>query len=1072
MTNKPKKVLILGSGGLSIGQAGEFDYSGSQAIKALKQEGIRTVLINPNIATIQTSQNLSDRVYFLPVTKDFVLKIIKKENPDGILISFGGQTALNCGVELFKEKILEQYDVKILGTPIESVIVTEDREAFSKFLKNINIKTPRSTAIDSFEKLDEIILKIGFPVIVRAAYALGGLGSGFCNNREELEDTIKKALANSNQVLIEESLKGWKEIEYEVMRDAFDNCITICNMENMYPLGIHTGESIVVAPSQTLTDREYHQLRKIAIHVIKALNIVGECNIQFAVDPKTCDYRVIEVNARLSRSSALASKATGYPLAYVAAKLSLGYKLKDITNPITKNTTAYFEPALDYIAVKFPRWDTDKFRTPKEFLKSSLELGSSMKSVGEVMAIGRTFEEALQKAIRMSKDSYLGLIQDDINFTDPIYELAHPSHQRIFAIAKEIKLGRSIEEIHTITAIDQWFLYKLKNIIDLDTELDNCTIDSIPDDLLRRMKVYGFSDKQIAKHLMGKASIENELLIRKKRISLKIVPVVKQIDTLAAEFPAQTNYLYLTYNGQESDLKNPDPAYIILGSGAYSIGSSVEFDWSCVTCVKTLRQAGYTTVVINYNPETVSTDYDESDRLYFEELSYERVMDIVEKENPKGVIVSFGGQIPNKLAMLLDKSCVPIMGTSVNEIDRAEERNKFSKLLDQLNVDQPPWIELSSIDKINNFATRVGYPVLIRPSYVLSGAAMHVAYNKNDLYDKLKKASKVSEEYPVVISKFIIDAKEIEMDCVAQNGDIIIYAISEHIENAGVHSGDSTLVTPAQKLFLETIRRIKKITHQIIKALNVTGPVNIQYLAKDNKISVIECNLRASRTLPFVSKVYKINFVELATKAIIGLPVSKVSTKAFDLDYLGVKAPQFSFTRLRGADPILGVEMTSTGEVACLGEELPEAFLKALLATGFKLPKEKTILLSTGNVELKSKFLPSVRKLSEMGYTLFGTEGTANFYELNGIKINILHWPLDSRKPNVLDFLQNRQIDIVINIPKNNEEQELNNDYLIRRTAVDYSIPLITNLQVSILLVEALSTTNIEELLIKAWDEY
>ncbi|MFX1534110.1 MAG: carbamoyl-phosphate synthase (glutamine-hydrolyzing) large subunit [Promethearchaeota archaeon] len=1067
MEKMPNNVLILGSGGLSIGQAGEFDYSGSQAIKALKEAGIRTILANPNIATIQTSANLADRLYFLPITPDFVEEIIIKEQPDGILLSFGGQTALNCGVALYEKGILAKYNVQVLGTPIEAIIATEDRKIFKEKLEEIGVKVPHSIAVTSLEEAFTAIEEIGFPVIIRAAYALGGLGSGFCNNLKELKERVMKAFSSSNQVLVEESLKGWKEVEYEVVRDSYGNCITVCNMENLDPLGIHTGESIVVAPSQTLNNREYHELRKIALQVIKHLGIVGECNIQYALDPESEDYRVIEVNARLSRSSALASKATGYPLAFVAAKLALGLSLNDIMNPVTKTTTAFFEPALDYVTVKIPRWDTEKFRN------ASKELGSGMKSVGEVMAIGRKFEEALQKAIRMSRDSYLGLIEDEIEFKDIDYELGHPSHERIFAVAQGLRRGRSIDEIHSLTAIDKWFLYKINNIIDLDKEIAQYSLDSIPIDFFRTLKQYGFSDKQIAKRIFKQASFHHELLVREKREALNIRPVIKQIDTLAAEFPAQTNYLYLTYNGQEDDITITDQALIVLGSGAYSIGSSVEFDWCCVACVKTLRQRGYPTVVINYNPETVSTDYDESDRLYFEELTYERVLDICQKENPKGVIISFGGQIPNKLAVPLNQANIPIMGTAVENIDRAENRQLFSKLLDELGVDQPAWKQLSSLEEIKSFASQVGYPVLLRPSYVLSGAAMRVAYNDKDLVEKLKEATKISPEYPVVISRFIINAKEIEMDAVAKNGELIVYAISEHIENAGVHSGDATLVTPAQKLFLETMRRIKKISRQLIKALNVTGPINIQFLAKDNKIKVIECNLRASRTFPFVSKVYKINFIELATCAILGENVEKVSTQAFDLDYLGIKAPQFSFTRLRGADPILGVEMTSTGEVASFGEEIHEAFLKAWLSTGTSLPQKKTVLLSTGDIEQKARFLPSVRKLKEKGYTLFATEGTSKFYEMNDIKMHVLHWPLDySLKPNVLDFLKTKEIELVINIPKSNEREELDNDYIIRRISADYSIPLITNLQVAMLFVDSLSLLKEGDLKIKAWDEY
>lgn len=1066
MENKPQKILLLGSGGLSIAQGGEFDYSGSQAIKALKEEAIHTVLINPNIATIQTSDDLADRVYFIPITPEYVEKVIIKERPDGILLSFGGQTALNCGVALHEKGILSKYDVKVLGTPVEAIIATEDRQIFKDKLEEINVRVPLSIAITNLEEARSAIEKIGFPVIIRVAYALGGLGSGFCNNLVELEESVQEALSSSEQVLVEESLKGWKEIEYEIVRDSADNCIAVCNMENFDPLGIHTGESIVVAPSQTLNDREYHELRKIALKVIRHLGIVGECNIQYALDPKNGDYRVIEVNARLSRSSALASKATGYPLAYIAAKLALGITMDNIINPITQTTSAFFEPALDYVVVKVPHWSIEKFQ------KVDKELGSGMKSVGEVMAIGRKFEEALQKAIRMSKDGYPGIIDDEITFQDVDYELSHPSHERIFAIAQEFRKDRDIEEIYNLTAIDKWFLYKIKSIVDLDKKLENYTLDNISVDFFRVLKQMGFSDKQIAKRLLGNSNFKNEVLVRKKRESMNIRPVIKQIDTLAAEYPAQTNYLYLTYNGSEDDITVTDEAIIVLGSGAYSIGSSVEFDWCCVTCIKTLRKIGYPVVVINYNPETVSTDYDESDRLYFDELSYERVMDIYQKENPKGLIVSFGGQIPNNLVVPLNKSNVPILGTQAEDINRAENRHLFSKLLDDLNIDQPEWKELSSLEESKTFASNVGYPVLARPSYVLSGAAMRVAYNEDDLLNKLKDVTSVSTDYPVVISRFISNAKEIEMDAVAKDGEIIVYAISEHVENAGVHSGDATLVTPPQKLYLETIRRIKKISRKLIQSLNINGPVNIQFLAKDNKIKVIECNLRASRTFPFISKVYKINFVNLATRVILGENIKRVATQAFDLDYLGIKAPQFSFTRLRGADPILGVEMASTGEVACLGEEIHEAFLKSLLSTGFTLPQKKTILLSTGDIQKKARFLPYVRKLVEMDFTIFATEGTAKFYEMNGVKMNHLYWPLEHQKPNVLDFLKSKEIELTINIPKSNEQIELDNDYIIRRVSVDYSIPLITNLQVAMLFIESLSVLREGDLKVKAWDEY
>ena len=1057
------KVLVLGSGALSIGQAGEFDYSGSQCIKALKEEGIKTILINPNIATIQTSENLADKVYFLPITTEFVTKIIEKEKPDGLLLSFGGQTALNCGVELYKNKILEKYFVKILGTPIESIIASEDRKMFVNKLNEININTAISESASNIQEAIISAEKIGYPVILRAAYALGGLGSGFCFNKGELIEKATKAFSYSNQVLVEESLKGWKEVEYEVVRDNFDNCLTVCNMENFDPLGIHTGESIVVAPSQTLSDKEYHMLRRISIDVAKHLKIVGECNIQFALDPRSEKYRVIELNARLSRSSALASKATGYPLAFVAAKLSLGFNLKDIKNPITKETTAFFEPALDYIALKMPRWDTEKFKNVNQ------EIGTSMKSVGEVMALGKTFEEVLQKAIRMSNNQYSGLIDENIYFEDLEKELINPTHKRIFAIAQAISKGMSIEHICEFTDIDKWFLDKIKNIIDLEKELNKTSFEFINRKFLKKLKQNGFSDKQIAKSVLKSDNLESELKIRNLRKDLSVLPGIKQIDTLAAEYPAKTNYLYVTYNGSEDDIFVNDKSIIVLGSGPYSIGSSVEFDWCSVNCVSTLRKLGRKTVVINYNPETVSTDYDESDRLYFEELSFERVMDIYEKENPEGVIVSMGGQIPNNLARVIHLFCVKVLGTDPRNIDLAENRHKFSVLLDKLKIDQPGWKEVSNLKGIKEFVSKVGYPVLIRPSYVLSGSAMSVVYEEKSLEKFLNKATKISNEYPVVVTKFIEEAKEIEVDIVAKEGKILAYAISEHIEHAGVHSGDATLVAPAQNIHIETIRRIKKISKALVEALNVTGPINIQVLSKDNQIKIIECNLRASRTFPFISKVYKINFIDLATKAIVGEKVEPIKNEKFDIEYLGVKAPQFSFTRLHGADPILGVEMTSTGEVACFGDSIREAFLKSLLSTGFKLPIKK-VLLSTGNVKQKSLFLESVKKLQEDGCVLYATPGTAEFYSRYGIKINILNWPLDNEKPNVLDYLQNKDIDLVVNIPKNNDDIELSNDYLIRRTAADFSIPLITNLECARLFVD--SVCNKEELKVKSWDEY
>lgn len=1058
-----KKVLLLGSGGLSIGQSGEFDYSGSQAIKAMKEEGIFTVLVNPNIATIQTSQGMADKVYLLPVTAEFVEKIIEREKPDGILLGFGGQTALNCGISLFHAGVLQKHGVRVLGTQAKSIIATEDRGLFIKSLNEIGVKTPKSSAAHSVDEAVSASHTIGFPVILRAAYALGGLGSGFCTNSEEVKFAAEKAFAQSAQVLVEESLKGWKEIEYEVVRDSLGNCITVCNMENIDPLGIHTGDSIVVAPSQTLSDKEYHNLRKISIKVIEHLAIVGECNIQFALDPSSEDYRVIEVNARLSRSSALASKATGYPLAYVAAKLSIGVNLKDIINPITKKTTAFFEPALDYVAVKFPRWDVEKFRM------ANPELGSSMKSIGEVMGIGRNFEEALQKAVRMSKDAYLGLVDENIVFEDIDYELSNPSFKRLFAVARKLQEGMSIEKLYHLTSISPWFLSRIEHIVRLDKELSSYSMETLPEDFLRLLKKTGFSDKHIAKrfHLGG----EGELMIRSHRKRLGIIPVVKQIDTLAAEFPAKTNYLYVTYNGEVDDVSFESQHVMVLGSGAYSIGSSVEFDWCSVKCVQSLRRMGYKTAVINFNPETVSTDYDESDRLYFDELSFERVMDICDKEPLLGVIVSFGGQIPNTLAPALSSKGIKIFGTSPVHIDTAENRHKFSLLLDSLTLDQPRWKELTSIQNIKAFALEVGYPVLIRPSYVLSGASMSVAFEEEDLDNLLKKASMVSGEFPVVVTKFMNNAKEIEMDAVAKDGEIIAYAISEHVENAGVHSGDATLVTPPQKLYLETMRMVRKASIKLIRALCVTGPVNIQYLAKDNSIKIIECNVRASRTFPFVSKVYKVDFVDLATRAMMGEDVCQVKNSSFEIGFVGVKAPQFSFTRLHGADPILGVEMASTGEVACLGEHMYEAFLKAMLSAGFKTPL-RSILLSTGSVEEKTKFLKYARLLDENGFSLYATKGTSDFYAQHGIRTSVLYWPLEDKEPNVLDFIKKKKIDLVINIPKNNEKSELSNDYKIRRTAADFSIPLITNLQCSILLVKSICQLDKNDLKILAMDEY
>ena len=1064
---KPKKVLVLGSGSLKIGQAGEFDYSGSQCLKALKEEGIKTILINPNIATIQTSEGMADKIYFLPVTPHFVEGIIKKEKPDGIMLSFGGQTALNCGVELEDSGILKKYNVNVLGTQVDVIKNTEDRKLFIKKLNEINLKTPESETCNSSEKAVEIANNLGYPVMIRVAYALGGAGSGVALNDNELLIKVKRALAYSNQVLIEKYLGGWKEIEYEVVRDSHDNCITVCNMENFDPMGIHTGESIVVAPSQTLTNNEYHNLRDISIKVIRHLGIVGECNIQYALDPVSEDYRIIEVNARLSRSSALASKATGYPLAFVATKLALGYSLIEIENRVTKITKSCFEPSLDYLVVKIPRWDLQKFKGV------SFEIGSEMKSVGEVMAIGRKFEEVIQKAIRMLSIGLHGLVANNLRFNDIEKELSNPTDKRLLVIVEAIKKEMSIDKISELTKIDKWFLYKIKNVVETEKELLKYDVLNIPKDLLKKSKEQGFSDFQIAKILYkDNINMEERLLkVREIRKRYNIIPVIKQIDTLAAEYPAKTNYLYLTYNGEEDDIiLNDKNNIIVLGSGAYRIGSSVEFDWCCVNSVLTLKNLGYSTVMINYNPETVSTDYDVCDRLYFEELSFERVLDIYEKENPHGIIISMGGQISNNLAIRLYRQYVRILGTSPLSIDRSENRHKFSELLDLLNIDQPKWTEAKSIDEVHNFSEGVNYPVLIRPSYVLSGAAMSVASNREELEFYLQKAVDISKEHPVVISKFITNAKEIEIDAVAHNGELIIYAISEHIENAGVHSGDATMVLPPQFTYLETIKKIKEVTKKIAKSLEITGPFNIQFIAKDNNIKVIECNLRASRSFPFVSKVTKHNFIDIATKAILNIP-NKEKYNTLDLDYVGVKAPQFSFSRLQGADPILSVEMASTGEVGCLGNDLHEAFLKSLLSVGFNIP-HSNILLSTGTIKNKAYLLESIKKLIELNFKLYATGGTAKFLKENNIPVEVLYWPLDEKEPNVLTYIQEKKIDLVINIPKSYEEEELTNDYLIRRKAVDFNIPLLTNEKITKLFIDSISKKKINDLEIKSWYEY
>jgi len=1065
------KVLLLGSGALKIGEAGEFDYSGSQALKALREEGIYSVLINPNIATVQTSEGVADKIYYLPVTPEFVEQVIEKERPDGILLSFGGQTALNCGVALYKSGVLEKYNVQVLGTPVQAIIDTEDREIFAGKLAEINVKTPRSIAASNMEEAFAAVDKLGFPVIIRAAYTLGGLGSGFCSNKEELERLAASAFSYSPQVLVEESLKGWKEVEYEVVRDKYDNCITVCNMENFDPLGIHTGESIVVAPSQTLSNSEYHKLRSIAIKIIRHIGIVGECNVQYALDPNSEDYRVIEVNARLSRSSALASKATGYPLAFVAAKLGMGYGLHEIKNSVTKVTTACFEPALDYVVCKIPRWDLNKFEGVSKVI------GSSMKSVGEIMAIGRSFEEAIQKGIRMIGQGMHGFVGNVLKAKDIDEELVNPTDSRIFAIAGAFDKGYSVEKIHELTKIDHWFLQRLENIHLLKEELSKLDKETdISEDLLRKAKQYGFSDFQIGRLTVKNTSLshhEKMLKVRDYRKKLGVLPCVKQIDTLAGEYPAMTNYLYVTYNGSENDVKyeHDGRSVIVLGSGAYRIGSSVEFDWCGVSALNTIRKADYRSVMINYNPETVSTDYDTCDRLYFDELSFERVMDIIELEEPKGVIVSTGGQIPNNLAMRLHGQHVNILGTSPESIDRAEDRQKFSTMCDELGIDQPRWSELTSIEDIYHFVDKVGFPVLIRPSYVLSGAAMNVVSNKDELLHFLELAAEVSKDHPVVVSEFIEQAKEVEIDAVAQEGEVKAYAISEHVEFAGVHSGDATIVFPAQKLYVETIRRIKKIARSIAKELNISGPFNMQFLAKDNDIKVIECNLRASRSFPFVSKVLKYNFIDMATRIMLGEKVESLNKSVFDLDYVGVKASQFSFARLLKADPVLGVDMASTGEVGCIGENYYEAILKSMLSVGHRIPK-KNILISSGPTRSKVELLNSTRMLIEKGYNIYSTAGTAKFFKENGIDTQILYWPDEDKEPNIMEYLHDRRIDLVINIPKNHTKRELDNGYKIRRAAVDYNIPLITNARLASAFIYAICKVDPSEIAIKSWDEY
>ena len=1077
-----KKVLLLGSGALKIGEAGEFDYSGSQALKALKEEGIETVLINPNIATVQTSEGVADRIYFLPVTPYFIERVIEKERPQGIMLAFGGQTALNCGVELYRSGVLEKYNLQVLGTPVQAIMDTEDRELFVKKLDEIDVKTIKSEAVETLEDARRAAKTLGYPVIIRAAYALGGLGSGFCDNEAELDKLAEKAFSFSPQVLVEKSLKGWKEVEYEVVRDRFDNCITVCNMENFDPLGIHTGESIVIAPSQTLTNSEYHKLRELAIRIVRHVGIVGECNVQYAFDPESEDYRVIEVNARLSRSSALASKATGYPLAFVAAKLGLGYGLFDLKNSVTKTTSAFFEPALDYVVCKIPRWDLGKFRGVDR------ELGSSMKSVGEVMAIGRTFEEVIQKGLRMIGQGMHGFVGNrELSIDDVDAALKAPTDKRIFVIEKAFKNGYSVEDVHRLTKIDRWFLRKLYNIYETEEELKSAgNINVLDNDLLARAKRQGFTDFQVARALGMESEMEVEraqMLVRERRKQAGIVPFVKQIDTLAAEYPAQTNYLYLTYSAVAHDLRyeNDKRSVVVLGSGAYRIGSSVEFDWCGVQALNTIRKEGYRSVMINYNPETVSTDYDMCDRLYFDELTYERVLDILDLEAPYGVVVSTGGQIPNNLAMRLDEQRVPLLGTQAKYIDNAEDREKFSAMLGRIGVDQPEWSALTSMDDINAFIERVGFPVLVRPSYVLSGAAMNVCHTQEDLERFLTMAANVSKKHPVVVSQFLQHAKEVEMDAVAKDGEIIAYAISEHVEFAGVHSGDATIQFPPQKLYVETARRIKKISKQIARELNISGPFNIQFLARENDIKVIECNLRASRSFPFVSKVLKINLIEMATRIMLGLPVEKPSKSLFDLDYVGVKASQFSFNRLQKADPVLGVDMASTGEVGCLGENANSALLKSMLSVGLRIP-EKNVLLSTGNGKQKAEMLEAARRLSQHGYNIFATAGTSRYLTENGIENQRVLWPSEvetlaedapeAALPRALDMLRDKQIDMVVNVHKNFSTGELTNGYKIRRAAIDFNIPLLTNARLASAFIYAFTTTPLEALEIKSWQEF
>ena len=1072
MKDNIQKVLLLGSGALKIGEAGEFDYSGSQALKALKEEGIETILINPNIATVQTSEGVADKIYFLPVTPFFVEKVIQKEKPQGIMLAFGGQTALNCGVELYRSGILEKYNLEVLGTPVQAIMDTEDRELFVEKLDEINVHTIKSHACEDIETARKAAKELGYPVIIRAAYALGGLGSGFCDNEEELNKIAEKAFSFSPQVLVEKSLKGWKEIEYEVVRDKYDNCITVCNMENFDPLGIHTGESIVIAPSQTLTNAEYHKLRALSIKIVRHIGIVGECNVQYAFDPYSEDYRVIEVNARLSRSSALASKATGYPLAFVAAKLGLGYGLFELKNSVTKTTSAFFEPALDYVVCKIPRWDLGKFHGVDR------ELGSSMKSVGEVMAIGRTFEEAIQKGIRMVGLGLHGFVGNkELKIEDIEGSLSAPTDKRILVIEKAFFDGMSVDRIHELTKIDKWFLYKLEHIFKINKELKACrSINNLDNELLKTAKIYGFTDFQIARAIGMEADMDMEkavLVVRERRKQAGIVPYVKQIDTLAAEYPAQTNYLYLSYSAVAHDVQfeNDHRSVVVLGSGAYRIGSSVEFDWCGVQALNTIRRNGYRSVMINYNPETVSTDYDMCDRLYFDELTFERVMDILDLETPYGVVVSTGGQIPQNLAMRMDQQNIPILGTQAKYIDNAEDREKFSAMLGRIDVDQPEWSALTTMEDIRKFIDKVGFPVLVRPSYVLSGAAMNVCSNDEELERFLKLAANVSKKHPVVVSKFLLHAKEVEMDAVAKDGEIIAYAISEHVEFAGVHSGDATIQFPPQKLYVETVRRIKRISRQIARELHISGPFNIQFLAKENDIKVIECNLRASRSFPFVSKVLKINLIDLATRVMLGLPVEKPNKNLFDLDYVGVKASQFSFNRLQNADPVLGVDMVSTGEVGCIGEDSRTALLKSMLSVGLRIPK-KSVLLSTGNGLQKADMLTASQLLAQRGYNIYATKGTSQYLTENGIKNTRVYWPTEEGTPQVIDLLREKKVDMVVNIPRDLSSREITNGYRVRRTAIDLNIPLLTNARLASSFIHAFATVNVDDLDIKSWDEY